>query len=306
MEFRESDHPNSNGSVANVFVLFNLLKSKMMLSTKLDIFKNEWLEVVFAGRNQSYGAYDLRKTSDAFTTKALFIGVSIFVLAICSPLIMDLFASGNEVVTIDKYDETVVIIAEKQPIEESDPLPPLPVEPPPSKVDQVRMPPPVVVAADKVTDVEPPTAKELEVANPGPKTTAGDPNAEIRIDMPVGNGTNDQEVTESLGESHIFVNVEIQPSPPDGMEGFLKYIGKTYRYPAQAESQGVSGRVVLTFVVERDGSLTDIKIIRNLGYGTGEEAINVLKKAKKWSPGIQNGRPVRVQYTLPIVLNLAN
>src|SRR5690606_41239011 len=126
------------------------------------------------------------------------------------------------------------------------------------------------------------------------------------IDMPVGEGPITQAVTESFGNDHIFEAVEVAPQPPGGMPAFLKYVGDNYRYPAQAEAQGVSGRVILTFVVETDGSLTDIKIVRDLKYGTGEEAVRVLQRAQKWSPGIQNGRPVRVQYTLPIVLNLAN
>ena len=72
-----------------------------------------------------------------------------------------------------------------------------------------------------------------------------------------------------------------------------------------AREQGVSGKVIMQFVVERDGSLTDIKVLRDLGLGTGEEAVRLLKSMPKWKPGIQNGRPVRVAYTLPFSLNLA-
>ena len=72
-----------------------------------------------------------------------------------------------------------------------------------------------------------------------------------------------------------------------------------------AREQGVSGKVIMQFVVERDGSLTDIKVLRDLGLGTGEEAIRLLKSMPKWEPGVQNGRPVRVAYTLPFALNLA-
>ena len=277
-----------------------------MLSPKLNIFKTEWLDVVFAGRNKAYGAYVLRKVGPAMTTKALFIGVALFVFAISTPLIMKFLGNGDKVVETDRFIETEVVLSEPPPVDEATPPPPPPVEPPPPRVDQVRMPPPVVVEASKVQDEEPPTVEELRKADPGPKTIEGDPTAEIRIDLPVGEGPKDQLVTESVGENHIFEAVEVAPQPPGGLAGFLKYVGDTYQYPAQAEAQGVSGRVTLTFVVERDGSLTDIKVLRDLKYGTGEEAVRVLKRAKKWTPGIQNGRPVRVQYTLPIVLNLAN
>lgn len=277
-----------------------------MLGSKLNIFKKEWLDVVFLGRNQEYGAYVLRRIGPAMTTKSLIIGVVVFVLGVTSPLIIKLIDKGDKNKDMDRIIETEVVLSEPPPVDEATPPPPPPVEPPPPRVDQVRMPPPVVVEASKVKDEEPPTVEELRKADPGPKTIEGDPTAEIRIDLPVGEGPKEQLVTETVGENHIFEAVEVQPQPPGGMASFLKYIGSSYQYPAQAEAQGVSGRVILTFVVERDGSLTDIKIVRDLKYGTGEEAVRVLKRAKKWSPGIQNGRPVRVQYTLPIVLNLAN
>jgi len=276
-----------------------------MLGSKLDIFKKEWLDVVFAGRNKAYGAYRLRQTADSDTTKALFIGVAIFVISIGSPLIAKFIGGDDDDSAIEQIIETEVVLSEPPPVDEAAPPPPPPVEPPPPRVDQVRMPPPVVVKAEEVRDEEPPTVEELKKADPGPKTLAGDPTAAIRIDMPVGDGPKDQEVTEAGDGNQIFTSVEVAPSPQGGMEEFYKFVGRNYNYPAQAQEQGVSGRVLLQFVVERDGSLTDIKVLRDLKYGTGEEAVRMLKKAPKWKPGIQNGRPVRVQFTLPIQLNLA-
>ena len=84
----------------------------------------------------------------------------------------------------------------------------------------------------------------------------------------------------------------------------MQWVGRNYDYPQAAIEAGVNGQVQVSFVVERDGSLTDIKIVRDLRYGTGEAAVKLLQKAEKWSPGVQNGRPVRVAYTLPIRLNL--
>lgn len=275
-----------------------------MFGSKLDIFKSEWLDVIFAGRNQAYGAYNLRKISAAVTTRSLIIAVLIFSAALSAPIILKYVDTGEKVDDTNKIIETEVVLSEPPPVDEKTPPPPPPVEPPPPRVDQVRMPPPVVVPAEKVRDEEPPTVEELKKADPGPKTIAGDPNADISIDMPVGEGPIGQEITEDSGSNQIFKAVEVQPQPPGGMESFMKYIGNNYQYPSQAIEQGVSGRVILTFVVERDGSLTDIKIVRDLKYGTGDEAIRVLKKAPKWKPGVQNGRPVRVQYTLPIVLNI--
>jgi TonB family protein len=101
-----------------------------------------------------------------------------------------------------------------------------------------------------------------------------------------------------------FSKVDIVPEFPGGMRKFYEYVAQNYDYPATARAQNISGRVTLSFIVEKDGSLSDIKILKDLGYGTGEEAVRLLKNSPKWNPGILNGKPVRVAYALPITLNL--
>lgn len=271
--------------------------------SKLDIFKPQWLDVVFEGRNKAYGAYDLRTISPKYTTRALLVGILIFVGLVTSPMIIKAIRGDQE----DKSEEVIeteVTLSEPPPVNEEAPPPPPPVEPPPPRVDQVRMPPPKVVPAEEVREEEPPTVEELKKADPGPKTVAGDPTADIRIDMPVGEGPKDAQVTEEGSGIMDFNAVEVPPTFPGGMQAFYKWVSNNYRYPQMAKEQGVSGAIHVSFVVERDGSLTDIKIIRDLKYGTGEEAARMLKASPKWKPGIQNGRPVRVSYSLPIKLNL--
>lgn len=102
----------------------------------------------------------------------------------------------------------------------------------------------------------------------------------------------------------MFTAVEVNPDPQGGINAFRKWVQESYSYPQGAIDAGVKGQIVVSFVVERDGSLTDMKVVKDLSYGTGQALINVLKKAKKWKPGIQNGRPVRVQYQLPMTLDL--
>ncbi len=102
-----------------------------------------------------------------------------------------------------------------------------------------------------------------------------------------------------------FASVEVLPEFPGGWQTALgRYIQHNYKYSAQAREIGVNGKVILSFIVEKDGSLTAIKIIRELGFGTGEEAVRVLKASPKWNPGMQNGKPVRVACTLPFKLDL--
>lgn len=241
-----------------------------MIGSKLDIFRKEWLDVVFDGRNKAYGAYELRKLSPRATTIGLFSASIAFVLLLLSPAIarwIGVDLGSNE--PTEQIIETEVVLSEPPPVNEE----------------------------------EPPTVEQLKLADPGSKTIEGDPNAEIRIDLPVGEGEIDAEVTETSSDQ-IFQSVEINPEPPGGMKSFMEWIAKNYDYPQAAIEAGVNGQVQVSFVVERDGSLTDIKVVRDLKYGTGDAAVKLLSKAAKWSPGIQNGRPVRVAYTLPIRLNL--
>ncbi|NNT70594.1 hypothetical protein HKT18_00050 [Flavobacterium sp. IMCC34852] len=95
--------------------------------------------------------------------------------------------------------------------------------------------------------------------------------------------------------------IEVKPEFPGGLNEFYKYIGKNYKTP---NVKGLKGKVFVTFVIEKDGSLSDIKVIRDIGLGTGEEAIRVLKECPKWIPGEQNGQKVRVMYALPISIQL--
>lgn len=115
--------------------------------------------------------------------------------------------------------------------------------------------------------------------------------------------TSNQDVkpTSSEDDSSIYsiTGLELRPEYPGGINEFYKYIAKNYKRPADDK---LHGKVIVTFVVEKDGSLTDIKVLRDIGFGTGEEAIRILKNCAKWSPGEQNGKKVRAQYALPIQL----
>jgi protein TonB len=274
-----------------------------MLGSKLDILKPEWIDVVFRGRNKAYGAYELRKDNPRNTNKALIIGVALFVFLISLKTIINKI-EGFIPKAQEKVKVTDVVLQPPPPVDQTKKPPPPPPEPPKPKVDQVRFPPPVVKPDNEVREKEPPTVKELAVADPGQKDQKGDPNAEIRIDEPVGNSDIKQVV--EADPNQIFTSVEQVPEFPGGLDKFGAYLGKSIRYPAVARENGTQGRVIVTFVVERDGSLTDIKVTRGIGSGCDEEAVRVLKNSPKWKPGIQNGRPVRVQYSVPISFTLAS
>ncbi|MFD2284761.1 TonB family protein [Pedobacter petrophilus] len=103
-----------------------------------------------------------------------------------------------------------------------------------------------------------------------------------------------------------FVSIEKQPEFPGGITRFYKYLGGNIKYPKMAQENNVQGKVFLSFVVEKDGSLTDVQITRGLGSGTDEEAVRVIKESPKWNPGIADGEPVRVKYNLNVNFNLTS
>jgi len=110
---------------------------------------------------------------------------------------------------------------------------------------------------------------------------------------------------EEISEEVIFTVVEDQPSYPGGEEARIRYLQENLRYPQMAREAGIQGTVFVTFVVERDGSVTDVRILRGIGGGCDEEAVRVVQNMPRWNPGRQRGQPVRVQFNMPIrfVLN---
>ncbi|RFZ81764.1 TonB family protein [Mucilaginibacter terrenus] len=112
-------------------------------------------------------------------------------------------------------------------------------------------------------------------------------------------------IADTLNNGQIYLQVEQQPGFPGGDAAFGAYLARVVKYPKKARELNIQGRVILSFIVEKDGSLTDVKVVRGVGYGTDEEAVKALKNSPKWTPGTQNGKKVRVQYAVPISFSLA-
>ena len=109
---------------------------------------------------------------------------------------------------------------------------------------------------------------------------------------------------EEVVEAEVFTIVEEMPSYPGGDMKMYEYLGKNIKYPQIARESGIQGRVFVNFVVEPDGSVSNVKVLRGIGGGCDEEAIRVVKSMPKWKPGKQRGKAVRVSYTLPVVFKL--
>ncbi len=256
---------------------------------KLDILKSQWLELVFDGRNKVYGAYELRKTNPKTTLRALLFGSLFFGFAVAAPLIIKMIPDSSDDTTIDQKITTVKL--PPKPEEPKKNLPPPP--PPPPKVDQVKFVKPVVAKAEEVVE-EPPKVAEIKDKKLGSETIKGDPDAPLTVE-PVGNGPADVVEDNTIYNS---AGISVKPDFPGGVDKFRAFISNNFNPP---DSGAKSGTVYIQFVVEKDGSITDIKAVRDIGYGSGKEGERVVKKmTTKWSPGEQNGKKVRCTFLIPI------
>jgi len=257
-------------------------------------------EIVFQNRNKSYGAYSLRIDYQDVIKKSLLIGISIFGLAVLTPMLWAKVESriNREVIA------TVIEINIPEPPKEIEPpkieTPP-PVEPDPVVRSQIRYTEPKIVDDSKPTEL-PPDQDDLNKAiNIGTQNVVG-------VDEPIP--IEDPEATKGtqpalpvevkVEENTVYIAVEQNPEFAGGMNALLKFLQKNLHYPTSAVNAGVVGKVYMQFVVGQDGNISKVDVLKGIGFGCDEEAQRVVKLMPKWSPGRQSGRAVAVRFTLPI------
>jgi protein TonB len=172
-----------------------------------------------------------------------------------------------------------LIEAEVIPISQTTPPPP---PPPPQSITQIE-----IVSDEEVIEVQL-EIEDLEIDD------------DSKIDIEVAEYVADMPEEEEIVEEEIFTIVEKMPSFPGGVDALFYYLGSNISYPDMAKDARIEGKVYITFVVDRDGSIADVKVLRGIGGGCDEEAIRVVKSMPSWDPGEQRGKKVRVQYNLPI------
>ena len=273
-----------------------------MMTQKNDLYRSEWLELVFSGRNKMYGAYELRQHNASTTIRALAAGSALIVFGVIAPFIYSNLFDVDRAVDVLPAEKILTITEYTIPakIHQPAPAPPEVRKSEAPKVPAQKFVAMKVVPAQEVA-IEAPSLKELEGKAIGQETVAGLPSDAILNPMESlppnpGNGGTAAASDEPVGMELL----EKYPEFPGGQNAFYKYIGRNLRYPMVAREQEISGRVIVRFIIERNGSLSDIRIIRGIGGGCDEEAIRVLKNSPAWTSGMQNGQKVRVAYTMPI------
>ncbi|KUJ63830.1 energy transducer TonB [Flavobacteriaceae bacterium CRH] len=268
------------------------------------IYETKWTNLVFENKNKEYGAYQLRQESSKTTITALFMALLIIATIGSLSMLISKFRTPPVIETPPIIDEVIrpitidpTIVLPKQP--EAVAPPQKQVKTPPT--DLVQLVNPIVVATEQAVQNIAPTTDNIPVVD---KTSTGAGNAvNVLPSNGNGNGEGTKPAVVGGGEKEVLTINELDKMPefPGGMSKFYTYVGNNFTRPELDAERTL--KVYVSFVIEKDGSITDIMVRNDPGYGVGKEAIRVLKSIKtKWSPGILNGKAVRTAYNLPITI----
>jgi protein TonB len=263
------------------------------------ILSADYLDIIFDNRNKNYGGYELRKHYNHRAMKAITVVLSTALLLLGAHAFASRF-KPTDVVKLSITDR----VYEMQDLTPDVPDPPLP-EPPPEPVappPTQAWTPPVIV--DDIDVVEPPpTQDDLKDKAIGTTTIAGDPGNDDLNPPITGRGKTGGGFTEPppVIEDRIETYVEQMPE----FEGSIsEYLSRNIQYPELAKQTNTSGRVVIKFVVNEDGSISNTKVVKGIGAGCEEEAMRVINSMPKWKAGKTNGKAVKVYFTLPVSFKL--
>lgn len=278
--------------------------------SKIDLISGEWTDIVFADRNQAYGAYALRKSTGRRNVIAI---LAVILLAIACQIGLSIKnkideeaakrAAMNQVtelsaLTQQKKKEPKV--ERKQLVRQEE------VQKVVEKVkSSVKFTAPVIKKDDEVKP-EDELKSQDEIMKSGAAVGAFDVvgNDESGEVLKAKEVIAQEPVKPKEEDNKVFDVVEQMPSYPGGMGELMAFLSKNIKYPVIAEENGIQGRVICTFVVERDGSITDVKVAKSVDPSLDKEAMRVIKSMPHWIPGKQNGSAVRVKYTLPVTFRL--
>ena len=276
----------------------------------IDLTTNGWVDLIFEGRNKEYGAYKLRKQTPKRNIQ------SIIAIAILAVLFVGFYVAKSAYdqyqMSHQKNDQITELSTLNQPKKEAK-VERKQIEQPKEKEvvkevkSSIKFTAPVI---KKDNEVKPEEEMKTQDQLMDTKTAIGALDVKGNSDqgeiMKVTQRVADEPVKEDKPEveNKVFDVVEQMPSFPGGPSALMQYLSNNVKYPVVAQENGVQGRVVVSFVVERDGSITDVKVVRSVDPSLDREASRVVSSMPKWIPGKQNGSPVRVKYNVPVSFKL--
>lgn len=275
--------------------------------SKIDLISSDWVDLVFEGRNKAYGAYRLRKST---TKRNILAMVAVVLLLIVAFIILTVKNFVDEQRAKVAMTQVAELTNYKQPEKKAE-VKQKKIEVEPERVvervkSSIKFTAPVIKKDEEVKpDEELKTQDELMST----KTAIGtfdvkgndDANGEILKAKEV---IAEPEPPKHEEENKVFDIVEQQPLFPGGPAALMKYLSENTKYPVVAQENGVQGRVTVQFVVEKDGSISDVHVLRGVDPSLDKEAVRVVKSMPRWTPGKQNGITVRVNYRVPVLFRL--
>src|SRR5687768_3994521 len=256
-----------------------------------NVMAQRWEDLIFENRNKAYGAYVLRTVYTKNVLKGVGLTIVIVALLFYSPDIIALFKGAEVVEKAPPRKLVYTELSAPPPIDKPKPPPPQIQLPKLQKV--IKFVPPKVVKEEVVEEI--PTIEEIKQNEVAAVEIEG--TEEVVFEEPV-----EQVVVED--ENKIFMVVEQQPEFEGGYEAMMNFIKKNMRYPASARRMGIDGTVYVSFVVGKDGSINEVKVLRGISADCDKEAVRVVQMMPNWRAGKQNGKPVFVRFNLPIKFKL--
>ena len=274
--------------------------------SKIDLISNEWTDLVFEGRNQAYGAYKLRKGTTKRNVWSIII-VALAAVLLFLGLQLQKMAQANKTVENTQAVELARLQEKKKEakVEKKEVIRTEPEKVVEQVKSSVKFTAPVIKKDEEVKEEDEIQLEEVE------KSTKAIGSFNVEGNDEVGGAVlkakeeiKAPEPPKHEEETKIFTVVEQMPLFPGGDAALMAYLRDNIHYPTIAAENGVQGRVVVGFVVERDGSITDVKILRGVDPSLDREAMRVVKSMPRWNPGKQNGSAVRVKYQVPVSFRL--
>jgi len=289
-----------------------------MANRNVDLTSAEWRDLIFADKNKEFGAYQLRKESDKRHNMAflyMLVGLIVVVLLAIGYSKYADYRDEQKALELQEQREKMMAAAleqaeeevpEEEPEEQKYEQPE--IEVPEEVLATVQVTQIAIVEADKVkNEVMDMEAQKEDNTARGVVTQEGQDDADKfkAVHEQVVVKEPEPEVVKPK-EEEIFVAVEQQAEFPGGQAALMKWLSNNIRYPETAQQNDIQGRVVVKFVVEKDGSIGQVTIAKGVDKDLDREAIRVVKKMPKWQPGKNNGVAVRSYFTLPVTFRLQN
>lgn len=271
------------------------------------ILQADVLDILFDNRNKAYGAYELRKNYHKRLKKSMMIVTTLLLITVSAPIVASMF---DKPIVIDLPNDEPRIIKNVEVIIPKEPEPKVPeVKPlkPTDPVNTIANTTPIIELANEVNDADlPPTKEALKDAVSGIENNEGEGTEVLDLPNNDGEGTAIIPQEPAPNDNEIFDDVDVSQMPefPGGEEELMRYLAQNIQYPKQALDGNTEGRVLIGFVVNKEGEIDDVKVLRSIGDGCDEEAVRVIHKMPKWKPGKNNGKLVNVFYNLPVTFQL--